>query len=233
MANKFANGDIGMNAALNTVFLFDVDNTLFDNDRFRQDLRERLEAAHGDRASARYWQIMDELWDQLGYMDYLGALERLRVEDPHDLVIFRTANWLMDYPFADRLYPHALDAVNHVRQWGLPVILSDGDAILQPHKVMRSGLWAAFDDNVLIYIHKEKELEDVARRYPAAHYALIDDKVRILAAVKRAWGDRVTTIFPRQGHYAREEPPRDPASVDRTIAAIGDLRGQDWSSLKG
>src|SRR6478752_7918288 len=115
----------------------------------------------------------------------------------------------------------------------MPVILSDGDAILQPHKVMRSGLWRAFDDNVLIYVHKEKELEDVARRYPAAHYALIDDKVRILAAVKRVWGDRVTTIFPRQGHYAREEPPRDPASVDRTIAAIGDLRGQDWSSLKG
>ena len=222
-----------MTQAVHTVFLFDVDNTLFDNDRFRQDLRERLEAAHGDRASARYWQIMDELWDQLGYMDYLGALERLRVEDPHDLAIFRTANWLMDYPFADRLYPHALDAVNHVRKWGLPVILSDGDAILQPRKIMRSGLWRAFDDNVLIYIHKEKELEDVARRYPAAHYALIDDKVRILAAVKRAWGDRVTTIFPRQGHYAREEPPRDPASVDRTIAAIGDLRGQDWSSLKG
>jgi FMN phosphatase YigB (HAD superfamily) len=222
-----------VNSATGAVFLFDVDNTLFDNDRFRQDLRERLEAAHGVRASARYWQIMDELWDQLGYMDYLGALERLRVEDPHDLAIFRTANWLMDYPFADRLYPHALDAVNHVRQWGLPVILSDGDAILQPRKIMRSGLWRAFDDNVLIYVHKEKELEDVARRYPAAHYALIDDKVRILAAVKRAWGDRVTTIFPRQGHYAREEPPRDPASVDRTIAAIGDLRGQDWSSLKG
>jgi FMN phosphatase YigB (HAD superfamily) len=222
-----------VNSATGAVFLFDVDNTLFDNDRFRQDLRERLEAAHGVRASARYWQIMDELWDQLGYMDYLGALERLRVEGPHDLAIFRTANWLMDYPFADRLYPHGLDAVNHVRQWGLPVILSDGDAILQPRKIMRSGLWRAFDDNVLIYIHKEKELEDVARRYPAAHYALIDDKVRILAAVKRAWGDRVTTIFPRQGHYAREEPPRDPASVDRTIAAIGDLRGQDWSSLKG
>ena len=222
-----------MNSGAGAVFLFDVDNTLLDNDRFREDLRERLRAAHGERASARYWDIMDELWDALGYMDYLGALERLRLENRYDREIPVTANWLMDYPFADRLYPHALDAVNHVRQWGLPVILSDGDAILQPRKIMRSGLWRAFDDNVLIYIHKEKELEDVARRYPAAHYALIDDKVRILAAVKRAWGDRVTTIFPRQGHYAREEPPRDPASVDRTIAAIGDLRGQDWSSLKG
>ena len=221
-----------MSSATGVVFLFDVDNTLFDNDRFRQDLRERLEAAHGERASARYWGIMDELWAQLGYMDYLGALERLRLEDPHDLAIFRTANWLLDYPFADRLYPHALDAVAHVRQWGLPVILSDGDAILQPRKIMRSGLWDAFGGDVLIYVHKEKELEDVARRHPAAHYALIDDKTRILAAVKLAWGDRVTTVFPRQGHYAREEPPRDPASVDRTIEAIGDMLDQDWSRLK-
>jgi FMN phosphatase YigB (HAD superfamily) len=220
-----------MNSATGVVFLFDVDNTLLDNDRFREDLRERLRAAHGDRASTRYWEIMDELWAELGYMDYFGALERLRLEDPHDLAIFRTANWLLDYPFADRLYPHALDVVSHVRQWGSPAILSDGDAILQPRKILRSGLWAAFDGNVMIYIHKEKELGDVARRYPAAHYALIDDKARILAAVKAAWGDRVTTIFPKQGHYAREEPPRDPASVDRTIARIGDLLGHDLSGL--
>ena len=222
-----------MNSAMGVVFLFDADNTLFDNDRFRQDLRERLATAHGERACTRYWQLMDELWDRLGYMDYFGALERLRNEDPYDFAIFHTANWILDYPFADRLYPHALDVVSHFRQWGLPVLLTDGDAILQPRKIMRSGLWKAFDDNVLIYIHKEKELDDVARRYPAAHYALIDDKSRILAAVKLAWGDRVTTIFPKQGHYAREEPPRDPASVDRTIEAIGDLLGQDWSSIKG
>src|SRR5579872_3461105 len=141
-----------MTLSAGAVFLFDVDNTLFDNDRFREDLREWLEAAHGHRASARYWQIMDELWDKLGYMDYLGALERLRREDPHDLVIFRTANWLLDYTFADRLYPHALDAVKHVQQWGTPAILSDGDAIFQPRKILRSGLWEAFDGNVLIYI---------------------------------------------------------------------------------
>jgi len=220
-----------MNSAPGAVFLFDVDNTLFDNDRFREDLRERLEAAHGDRASARYWEIMDELWDKLGYMDYLGALERLRVEDPHDLAVFRTANWLLDYPFADRLYPHALDAVKHVRQWGLPAILSDGDAIFQPRKILRSGLWDAFDGEALIYVHKEKELKDVARRYPAAHYTLIDDKVRILAAVKAAWGDQVTTIFPKQGHYAIEDPPRDDGSVDRTIDRIGDLLGCDLSTL--
>ena len=221
-----------MNSAPGAVFLFDVDNTLFDNDRFREDLRERLEAAHGDRASARYWEMMDELWDALGYMDYLGALERLRLEDPHDLAIFRTANWLLDYPFADRLYPHALDAVKHVRQWGSPAILSDGDAIFQPRKILRSGLWDAFGGAVMIYVHKEKELKNVARRYPAAHYTLIDDKVRILAAVKAAWGDRVTTIFPRQGHYAVEDPPRDDGSVDRTIDKIGDLLGCDLSGLR-
>lgn len=221
-----------MTAATSTVFLFDVDNTLFDNDRFRQDLRERLQAAHGDRACARYWEIMDELWDKLGYMDYLGALERLRLEDPHDLVIFQTANWILDYPFANRLYPHALDAVKHVRQWGSTVILSDGDAILQPRKIARSGLWGAFDGDVLIYIHKEKELKDVERRHPAAHYVLIDDKARILAAAKLAWRERVTTIFPMQGHYALEEPPQDGASVDRTIDRIGDLLDKDWSWMK-
>ena len=220
-----------MNAAVDTIFLFDVDNTLLDNDRFRQDLRERLQTAHGDRASARYWEIMDELWDKLGYMDYLGALERLRLEDPHDLAILRTANWLLDYPFADRLYPRALDAVKHVRQWGSPAILSDGDAIFQPRKILRSGLWEAFDGNVLIYVHKEKELKDVERRLPATHYTVIDDKTRILAAVKAAWGDRVTTIFPKQGHYAIEEPPRDAASVDVTIDKIGDLLGHALATL--
>jgi FMN phosphatase YigB (HAD superfamily) len=221
-----------MNAALDTVFLFDVDNTLLDNDRIRDDLRERLRSAHGDRVCARYWEIMDELWGKLGYMDYLGALERLRFEEPRDFAIFRTANWLLDYPFADRLYPHALDAVKHVRQWGSVAILSDGDAIFQPCKILRSGLWDAFDSKVLIYVHKEKELNDVEHRFPAAHYALIDDKVRILAAAKLAWADRVTTIFPKQGHYAIEEPPRDPASVDRTIDKIADLLNHDWSWLK-
>jgi hypothetical protein len=220
---------MAVNSAADTVFLFDVDNTLFDNDRFREDLRARLQAAHGDRVCARYWEIMEELWAKLGYMDYLGALERLRLEDPYDLAIFRSANWLLDYPFADRLYPHALDAVKHVRQWGSPAILSDGDAILQPRKILRSGLWEAFDGAVLIYVHKEKELKDVERRLPAVHYALIDDKARILAAVKAAWGDRVTTIFPKQGHYAVEDSPKDSASVDRTIDKIGDLLRIDFS----
>ena len=219
-----------MNAAAGAVFLFDVDNTLLDNDRIQEDLRERLHAAHGERTSARYWEIFQEQWGALGYADYLGALERLRLEEPHDPAIFRTANWLLDYPFADRLFPHALDAVKHVRQWGSAAILSDGDAIFQPRKILRSGLWEAFDGNVMIYVHKEKELQNIQRRLPAAHYTLIDDKARILAAVKAAWGDRVTTIFPRQGHFALQDPPRDSGSVDRTIETIGDLLGHDLSA---
>ena len=220
-----------MNAAADIVFLFDVDNTLLDNDCFQDELRRELQLAHGDRACARYWEIFEELRGVLGYADYLGALERCRLEDPHNPSIFRTANWVLDYPFADRLYPHALDVVQHVRRWGSAVILSDGDAIFQPHKIVRSGLWHAFDGNVLIYVHKETELADVQRWHPAGRYVLIDDKAAILAALKAAWGDRVTTVFPKQGHYALQAPPRDVASVDIAIDKIGDLLGVDLSKL--
>jgi hypothetical protein len=220
-----------MTAAAEVVFLFDVDNTLFDNDGFQDDLRTRLEFAHGAQANTRYWEIFEELRGELGYADYLGALERYRLEDMHNPALFPTANWLLAYPFPNRVYPHALDVVKHVGQWGQAVILSDGDAIFQPHKIVRSGLWDAFHGNVLIYIHKEKELADVERWRPARHYVLIDDKSRILAAVKSIWGDKVTTIFPRQGHFALQEPPRDGRSVDLAIDNIGDLIGHDLSKL--
>jgi FMN phosphatase YigB (HAD superfamily) len=220
-----------MSATADIVFLFDVDNTLLDNDRIQDDLRQELTRAHGERACERYWAIFEELRSELGYADYLGALERLRIERLHDPMLLPTANWLIDYPFADRLYPRALDAVEHVRQWGEAVILSDGDAVFQPRKVARAGLWDAFAGKVLIYVHKENELADVERWHPARHYVLVDDKARILAAVKAIWGDRVTTIFPRQGHYALQEPPRDPGSVDLAIESIGDLMGHDLSKL--
>jgi FMN phosphatase YigB (HAD superfamily) len=206
------------------VFLFDVDNTLIDNDRVQLDLGEYLETVFGHHARDRYWAIFEELRKELGYADYLGALERYRLEDLHDPCLLRMANWLVDYPFADRLYPGALDAVRHAAQWGPTVILSDGDAVFQPRKVARSGLWQAFEDRVLIYIHKEQELDEVERLHPARHYVLIDDKLRILDAVKRIWGSRVTTVFARQGHYARDPetlatfPPAD-LSIDR----IGEL----------
>ena len=164
-----------MSAAVGTVFLFDVDNTLLDNDRIQADLRERLEAAHGDRTAVRYWEIFQEQWGAVGYADYFGALARLNSKIATIGSFPVTANWLMDYPFADRLYPGALDAVEHVRQWGYAVILSDGDAVLQPRKIARSGLWKALAGDVLIYVHKEKELKDVERCYLAARYVLIDD----------------------------------------------------------
>ena len=213
-----------MSKPLGVVFLFDVDNTLIDNDRVQADLKEHLKQAYGVAARDRYWEILEELRNELGYVDYLGALERFRIETIHRPDVLRMSSWLVDYPFAARLYPDALGAVNHVQQWGTAVILSDGDAVFQPRKVERSGLWHAFDDRVLIYVHKEQELDDVERFYPADHYVLIDDKLRILAAVKKIWGERVTTVFPRQGHYAHdpkilaEFPP-----ADLELARIGDL----------
>jgi hypothetical protein len=213
-----------MAEAQDVVFLFDVDNTLLDNDTVQSDLRDHLAANFGVHACDRYWALFEELRAELGYSDYLGALERYRIEELHDPRVLRIANWIADYPFADRLYSGALDAVRHAAAFGPTVILSDGDAVFQPRKVERSGLWRAFDDRVLIYIHKERELDDVEHWYPARHYVLIDDKLRILHAVKRIWGDRVTTVFPRQGHYAL-----DPAEVaahppaDITIERIGDL----------
>jgi hypothetical protein len=219
----------------NVVFLFDVDNTLIDNDRVQAHLREHLEQTYGVATRDRYWEILEELGNELGYVDYLGALERYRIEDMHRPEVLRMSSWLVDYPFADRLYPGALDAVKHVQRWGTAVILSDGDAVFQPRKVERSGLWLAFDNRVLIYIHKEQELDDVERLYPAGHYVLIDDKLRILSAVKKIWGERVTTVFPKQGHYAfdssilAEYPP-----ADIELAKIVDLLNYDLSAfLKG
>ena len=215
------------------VFLFDVDNTLIDNDKIQLDLRNHLATNYGVNARDRYWELFEELRSELGYTDYLGALERYRVEELHNPRVLRIANWLADYPFADRLYPGALDAVRHARQWGLTVILSDGDAVFQPRKVERSGLWREVDDRVLIYIHKEQELDDVERWFPAKQYVLIDDKVRILDAVKKIWGDRVTTVFPRQGHYAldpRETTWRTPPDI--TIERIGDFLQHDLSAFR-
>lgn len=214
------------------VFLFDVDNTLLDNDRVQEHLKEHLAQEYGAAARDRYWELFEELRNELGYADYLGALERYRDEEMHNPDVLRMSGWLVDYPFAERLYPGALDAVKHVRQWGPTVILSDGDAVFQPRKVERSGLWKAVDDRVLIYIHKERELDDVERLYPAKHYVLIDDKLRILAAVKKIWGERVTTVFPKQGHYALDpqavaEHPR----ADIELAHIGDLMTFDLAAF--
>jgi FMN phosphatase YigB (HAD superfamily) len=187
------------------VFLFDVDNTLLDNDQVVADLMRYLEREIGSDRQQRYWAYFEQLRTELGYADYLGALQRYRLEYPRDSHILAVSNYLIDYPFASRLFPNSLDVLKHAGRLGQTVIVSDGDVVFQPLKVRRSGLMDAFDSRVLIYIHKEQELDDIAKRYPADHYILVDDKVRILAAVKQVWNSRVTTVFPRQGHYAMDE----------------------------
>jgi FMN phosphatase YigB (HAD superfamily) len=210
------------------VFLFDVDNTLLDNDRVQRDLSDHLAEHYGQEARDRYWALFEDLRSTLGYADYLGTLQRYRLEALHNPKVLRIATWLADYPFFDRLYPCALDVVRHVGAWGPTVILSDGDAAFQPLKVERSGLWRAFGDNVLIYVHKEQALDDVERLYPAHRYVMIDDKLRILEALKQQWRDRVTTVFPRQGHYALDpEELRKRRPADIAIDAVGDLMGFD------
>jgi phosphoglycolate phosphatase-like HAD superfamily hydrolase len=189
-------------AEADCVFLVDVDNTLLDNDRIQADLREHLKSAYGLEARERYGQILQQLWDTLGYRDYLGALQRYRAEHPQHVELLAMSQWLLDYPFAARLYPGALEVLAHLQRAAPVVILSDGDVVFQPHKVRRAGLHDAVDGRVLIYIHKEQSLGDVQRRYPARHYVLIDDKPRILSAVKAQWPQRVTTVLPRQGQYA-------------------------------
>jgi len=211
------------------VFLVDVDNTLLDNDRIQDDLKRHLEREFGALCRDRYWAILEALFVELGYRDYLGALQRYRTEHPHDVHLVAMSSYLVDYPFANRLYPGSLDVLEKLRASGPTVILSDGDVVFQPRKVQRSGIWEAVEGHVLIYIHKEEELDDVARRYPAQHYVLVDDKPRILAAVKEAWGERVTTIFPRQGQYARDAKAYRPA--DLTVERIGDLLTHDLSEL--
>lgn len=205
-------------------FLIDVDNTLLDNDQVTRDLSDHLRAEHGEDVRNRYFAIFEQVRAELGYADYLGALQRYRLEEMRDPRVLKISCWLLDYPFAKRLYPDALDLIAHLHHRGRPVVLSDGDAVFQPRKIVRSGLWEAFDDNVLIYIHKEQELPQVERLFPARQYVFIDDKTRILAAVKKVWGPRVTTVFARQGHHALAPAAATVLPLpDVTIDRIGDL----------
>ena len=215
-----------------TVFLVDVDNTLIDNDGIQQDLKDHLEQAYGFASRVRYWRILEDLFEEVGYRDYLGALQRYRAEHPRQVELLSMSSFLIDYPFAERLFPAALALLARLRALGPTVILSDGDVVFQPRKVERSGLWHAVDGHVLIYVHKEQALDDVERRYPADHYVLVDDKPRILAEVKQVWGNRVTTVFPRQGSYAHD--PKALAAfppADVTIESIGDLLDYDLPRL--
>ncbi|RQO52860.1 haloacid dehalogenase [Variovorax sp. KBW07] len=224
-----------MTQPADTVFLIDVDNTLLDNDRVVDDLRAHLEQAFGAESASRYWVALEAMRGELGYVDYLGALQRYRAEESQrgmsDSRLLLMSGFLIDYPFADRLYPGALAALAHLRRHGPTVILSDGDVVFQPRKVQRSGLWDATEGRVLIYVHKEQMLDTIAQCHPAAHYVMIDDKLRILAAMKAIWGPRLTTVFVRQGHYALDAQANAAyAPADVTVERIGDLAHLDFSS---
>ena len=215
-----------------TVFLVDVDDTLLDNGHIQADLKRHLEREFGAASRDRYWAILEQLFNDLGYRDYLGALQCFRVEHPKDIHLLSMSSYLVDYPFANRLYPGSLDVLERFRGWARTVIFSDGDVVFQPRKVERSGISETVEGHVLIYIHKEDELDDVEQRYPAGHYVLVDDKPRILAAVKKIWGDRVTTVLPRQGQFAHAA---DAASyrpaADLTVERISDLLAYDFTDF--
>jgi FMN phosphatase YigB (HAD superfamily) len=215
------------------VVLIDCDNTLLDNDAVEQDVSDHLASEFGTEGQERYWKIFNQLTDKLGYADYLGALQRFRLGEARNTRLLLTASYLLYYPFAEKLYPGALAAIRHLRAWGPTVILSDGDVVYQPRKMQRSGLWEAVEGRVLVYIHKETMLDAVAEQYPARHYVMIDDKLRILSSVKKQWGDRVTTIFTRQGHYALAPDTSAYPPADMTIEGIGDLVGLDIEDLPG
>ena len=223
-----------MRAPSDIVTLFDCDNTLLDHDHVVADLRHHLEQEFGPRNRDRYFEIFEALRKELGYADYLGALQRYRLGANNDPRLLKMSCFLVDYPFFDRLYPGSLNVIEHFGKYGPTVILSDGDVVFQPRKIQRSGLWDAVGGRVLIYIHKESMLADVEQRYPAQHYVMVDDKLRILAEMKKVWGNRLTTIFPRQGHYALD--PHNIANypaADVTVERIGDLVDYDLSTLLG
>ena len=205
------------------VTLLDVDNTLLDNDRVVSDLMRYMDREVGPERRKDYWAIFEALREELGYADYLGALQRYRAKHPRDSHVLAVSQFLVNYPFANRLFPESLDVVEHARTWGPAVILSDGDVVFQPRKIERSGLLDAVDRNILIYVHKERELDDVERRYPAERYVAVDDKLWLLHAMKQYWGGRVTTVWPKQGHYVTDARVRTLPAPDVTIERIGGL----------
>lgn len=219
-------------ASDSVICLLDFDNTLIDNDRIVADLLSYLQHEVGDTCRRRYWEIFEELRAKFDYTDYLGALQRFRDEHPHDPHLVSLSLFLLNYRFDKVLFPDTLRVVEHVNKWSRPVILADGDVLLQSHKLARSGVYDAVEKRVLICIHKENELDMVLERYPADHYVMVDDKLRILTAMKEKWGDRLTTVFPRQGHYALDPDilGKYPAA-DVTIESVGELLQHDLMSL--
>lgn len=206
---------------MTVTFLVDVDNTLLDNDRFRTDVQTHFAAVFGVDVAAHYWAIQERRFVDLGYRDYLGAVQEWWEGEGREPRLLAAARFLLDYPFEDLLYEGALSVLADLGERGQTLVLTDGDAIFQPRKIERSGIGAAVGGRVLVYVHKELELEDVERRYPAERYVLVDDKPRILAAAKAHWGERVTTVLPRQGQFGTVEGATADVAVDRIAELVG------------
>jgi FMN phosphatase YigB (HAD superfamily) len=216
-----------------TIFLLDVDNTLLDNDRFTADLGDEIENCFGAAQRARYWDIFAQRRTALGLADYLGSLQEFRAGLDDDPQLLDMSQYLLEYPFAGRLFPRALEAIAHLRTLGSPVVLSDGDIVFQPRKIQRSGIWEAVERRVMIYVHKEKMLDHMQRRFPAKHYVMVDDKANLLAAMKSVLGARLTTVFVRQGHYAlAAESNSIVPAPDLVIERIGDLLNHNLTDFK-
>ncbi|MER3546060.1 MAG: haloacid dehalogenase [Rhodanobacteraceae bacterium] len=225
-----------MSARDDLIFLFDVDDTLLDNDGINADLDAYIERGFGEPGRKLYREIYEQLRDEVGYADYLGAIQRFRVECGDEVRAQDLGEYLLEYPFAEKLYPKALQAIAHVSQFGTPIVLSDGDAVLQPRKISLSGIAGAVDGRVLIYVHKETMLLDVERRFPAQHYVIVEDKLRVIDALKQHWRERLTTVFVRQGHYAHDPAlPGEYPPAQITLEGIGDLLTssvQDFKNTK-
>jgi FMN phosphatase YigB (HAD superfamily) len=215
-----------------TVSLFDVDNTLLDNDRVVADLMRHMDRELGRERQQEYWEIFEALRQELGYADYLGALQRYRMQHPRDSHALIVSSFLINYPFANRLFPESLDVVDHAKRWGPAVIVSDGDVVFQPRKIERSGLFETVEHNILIYVHKELELADVERRYPAEHYVMVDDKLWLLHAAKEHWGPRVTTVWPKQGHYVSDARVAMLPPPDVALGRVGELLAWERDALR-
>jgi FMN phosphatase YigB (HAD superfamily) len=215
------------------VFLLDVDNTLLDNDGFAVELSAHLDELFGADQRLRYWQIFEDLRAKSGVADYLGSLQAFRLGLDDDPKLLDVSQFLLEFPFSKLLFPRALDAIAHLRGMGRPVVLSDGDVVFQPRKIRHSGIWDAVEGAVLIYLHKEKVMDHVQKRHPAAHYVAVDDKPNLLAAMKLIMQDKLTTVFVRQGHYALAPGSNSVSPApDRVIERIGDIATLNSSDFK-
>ncbi len=212
------------------VFLLDCDNTLLDNDALKADLDVRLRAFLGESLVERFWVVYEGVRGLRGTVDFPLTFERFREDLPDGATLERVRSIIMDYPFAEHVYPATLSTLRYLRRIGLPAIVSDGDSVYQPRKIERSKLADAVEGRVLVYVHKEEHLDEILARWPSDLYVMVDDKARILSATKERFPDRFVTVHVRQGHYGTD-PERFAVPPDVSIEHIGDLRDISLATL--